>query len=130
MTTTKEFIDYVNNTKFYSIKELECSKEFEPADAPLLVDKQINGIDKYLRHITKVYHCADGFVGVTGVELLYSDLEEYIEDFDVLCKPKQEGCMSYGIKYISEMLHFHGNSTYRMLSPINTKYVTKHYKKL
>jgi hypothetical protein len=46
------------------------------------------------------------------------------------CKPKQEGCMSYGIKYIAEMLHFHGSSTYRMLSPINTKYATKHYKKL
>ena len=46
------------------------------------------------------------------------------------CKPKQEGCTSYGIKYIAEMLHFHGSCTYRMLSPINIKYATKHYKKL
>ncbi len=46
------------------------------------------------------------------------------------CKPKQVGCTSYEIKYISEMLYFHGSSTYRMLSPINTKYATKQYKKL
>ena len=46
------------------------------------------------------------------------------------CKPKQEGCTSYGIKYIAEMLHFHGSCTYKMLSPINIKYATKHYKKL
>ena len=46
------------------------------------------------------------------------------------CKPKQEGCTSYVITYIAEMLHFHGNSAYKMLRPINTKYATKHYKKL
>ncbi len=46
------------------------------------------------------------------------------------CKPKQEGCNSYGIKYIAEMLHFHGNSAYEMFSPINTRYAEKYYKKL
>ena len=58
------------------------------------------------------------------------DENGYLVVLGFTCKPKQEGCMSYGIKYISEMLHFHGSSTYRMLSPINTKYATKHYKKL
>lgn len=58
------------------------------------------------------------------------DENGYLVILGFTCKPKQEGCMSYGIKYISEMLHFYGNSTYRMPSPINTKYATKHYKKL
>ncbi len=58
------------------------------------------------------------------------DENGYLVVLGFTCKPKQEGCMSYGIKYISEMLHFHGNSTYIMLSPINTKYATKYYKKL
>lgn len=45
------------------------------------------------------------------------------------CKPKQEGCTSYGIKYIAEMLHFHGNSAYEMFRPINTRYADKYYNK-
>jgi hypothetical protein len=45
------------------------------------------------------------------------------------CKPKQEGCTSYVIKYIAEMLHFHGNSAYEMFRPINTHYADKYYKK-
>lgn len=123
MTTTKEFIDYVNNTKFHSMKELEDSKEFESSDAPLLVDKQINGIDNYLRHITKVYHCEDGFVGVTGVELLYSDLEEYIEDFDVLCKAEEYTpilCTKYvPKKYIDEVSFNSTQPTQKQLDYIN-----------
>lgn len=45
------------------------------------------------------------------------------------CKPKQEGGTSYGIKYIAEMLHFHGNSAYKMFSQINTHYANKYYNK-
>jgi hypothetical protein len=58
------------------------------------------------------------------------DENGYLVVLGFTCKPKQEGCKSYGIKYIAEMLHFHRSGTYRMLSPINTKYATKHYKKL
>jgi hypothetical protein len=45
------------------------------------------------------------------------------------CKPKQEGCNSYVIKYIEDMLHFHGNSAYEMFRPINTRYADKYYNK-
>lgn len=43
------------------------------------------------------------------------------------CKPRQQGCNSYGIKYIAEMLHFHGNSAYNMFRPINIHYANKYY---
>ena len=58
------------------------------------------------------------------------DENGYLVVLGFTSKPKQEGCMSYGFRYIEEMKMFYGNSTYKMLSPINTKYATKHYKKL
>ena len=106
------------------MKELEDSKEFEFVDAPLLVDKQINGIDNHLRYITKVYRCEDGFVGVTGVELLYSDLEEYIEDFDVLCKAEEYApiiCTKYVPKKNIDDVSFNNTQpTQKQLDYINT----------
>ena len=58
------------------------------------------------------------------------DENGYLVVLGFTSKPKQEGCMSYGIKYIGEMKMFYGSNTYKMLSPINTKYADKHYKKL
>lgn len=58
-----------------------------------------------------------------------------VNENGVLCvlgftlKPKQEGCVSYGVKYIAEMLRFYGKSAYEMFSPINTHYANKYYNK-
>lgn len=85
---------------------------------------------QYLKRLKKALlkyrkHKGEKFYTFRGV-----DENGYLVILGFTFKPKQEGCDSYGIKYISDMLYFHGSSTYRMLSPINTKYATKHYKKL
>lgn len=80
----KEFIAFVNReNKFYSLKKLEDSEVFNYIGAPMLVEKQVNKIDHYLWYITKVYHCVDGFVGVTGVDVIYSDMDA--DDFGEIC---------------------------------------------
>lgn len=86
--TIKELIDYVNKeNKFYSLKEFENSEVFTYVSAPMLVEKQINNIDNYLYYITKIYKCEDGFVGVTGVDVIYSDMNA--EDFGEVCNAEE-----------------------------------------
>jgi hypothetical protein len=55
------------------------------------------------------------------------DENGYLVVLGFTCKPKQEGCHPYGIKYIAEMLHFHENRAYKMFSPINTHYANKYF---
>lgn len=86
--TKQEFIDYINKeNKFYSLKKLEDSEVFNYIGAPMLVEKQVNKIDYYLWYITKVYHCVDGFVGVTGVDVIYSDMDA--DDFCETCHAEE-----------------------------------------
>lgn len=81
---SREFIEYINNNKFYSIKDLEDSEAFKYEDSPVLVDKEIGILGQYLWLKTKVYRCFDGcFVGVTGVDVIYSDMN--VKDFNELC---------------------------------------------
>ncbi len=86
--TKQEFINYINKeNKFYSLKKLEDSEVFNYIGAPMLVEKQVNKIDHYLWYITKVYHCVDGFVGVTGVDVIYSDMDA--DDFCETCHAEE-----------------------------------------
>lgn len=86
--TIQELSDYINKeNKFYSLTEFENSEVFSYINAPTLIEKQINNIDNYLYYITKIYKCEDGFIGVTGIDVIYNDMNA--EDFNEICHAEE-----------------------------------------
>ena len=81
----KELIDLINNGCFYSLYDAEdiIPKEVQCVAKGLEVDRH-----RWYSTCTNVYACEDGYVGVQGVNDLYSEAMVY-SDCDCPCKASE-----------------------------------------
>ena len=80
----KEFIDFVNENEFWCLNDLDNSDLEEIKDV-IMVDEGLF-LDKHRWYSTAVdvYKLEDGFVGVWGVNDVYSEWS-YVEDLNIKC---------------------------------------------
>lgn len=81
----KELIDLINNGRFYSLCDAEdiIPKEVQCVAKGLETDKH-----RWYSTCVNVYACEDGYVGVQGVDDLYSEVLVY-SDCDCLCEASE-----------------------------------------
>lgn len=81
----KELIDLINNGCFYSLYDAEdiIPEEVQCVAKGLEIDKH-----RWYSTCVNVYACEDGYVGIRGVNDLYSDSMDY-SDCDCRCEASE-----------------------------------------
>lgn len=79
----KEFIDFINNGKFYSLEELNKIKNI-----PEIFEKNLE-LKDYVDFVTSIniYKCDDGYVEVFGLNSEFSDYNP--KQCNILCKASE-----------------------------------------
>jgi hypothetical protein len=88
-----ELIEAVSTNKYYSLDSFEDDCDVECVSSDLEVDRH-----RWYETSTRIYKCEDGFVGVNGVNQLYSESMDY-DDCDCKCSAR-EYIPVYKIHYI------------------------------
>lgn len=81
----KELIDLINNDCFYSLYDAEdiIPKEVKCVATDLEIDRH-----RWYSTCVNVYACEDGYVGIHGVNRLYSEMMDY-SDCDCHCEASE-----------------------------------------
>lgn len=81
----KELIDLINNGWFYSLCDAEdiIPKEVQCVATDLEIDRH-----RWYSTCVDVYACEDGYVGICGVNHLYSEMMDY-SDCDCHCEASE-----------------------------------------
>ena len=81
----KELIDLINNDCLYS---LYAAEDIIPRDAPCVATDLNIDRRRWYSTCVNVYACEDGYVGIWGVNQLYSDMMMF-SDCDCPCEASE-----------------------------------------
>lgn len=81
----KEFIDFVNNSKVYSLDNVINTCKLKGDKSPKYIVRQNVHCSECFVTATDIYRCKDGFVGVFGIIIIYDNKSDvftcYAEEF-------------------------------------------------